>query len=188
MGHVRRDSELLTRDEVYALLRACSKRGRSGYRNRALIAILWRAGLRVSEALALMPRDLNSAEGEIRVRHGKGDRARTVATDPGCFSIVDEWLVIRRELPLTPRSPLLCTGSGKPVLASYVRQMLPRLAKKAGIDRRVLPHGFRHLHAVELARENVPLPVKTGFQEPRCGARRAGEDLWGFLSLRAVTQ
>ncbi len=159
MAVKRRDSELLTREEVHALLRACSRRGKTGPRNRALITLLWRAGLRISEALALMPRDLNPALGEIRVRHGKGDRARTVATDPGAFAVVDQWLDLRRSLPHEVASPLLCTLAGGPVSTSDVRQRLPRLAKKAGVDRRVHPHGFRHLHAVELARENVPLPV-----------------------------
>ena len=47
--------EPLSADEVKGLIRACSKRAASGVRNRALIAVLYRAGLRIGEALALLP-------------------------------------------------------------------------------------------------------------------------------------
>lgn len=40
---------------------------------------------------------------------------------------------------------------------SYVRRLLPKLAAKAGIDKRVHPHGLRHTHASELAAERLPL-------------------------------
>ena len=52
-------AELLSPDEVRALLRACSSRAPTGIRNRALIAVLYRGGLRVSEALALHVKDID---------------------------------------------------------------------------------------------------------------------------------
>ena len=63
-------AEPLTTDEVKALMRVCG-RGRTAVRNRALIAVLSRAGLRISEALALQPKDVGP-DGTIRVLHGKG--------------------------------------------------------------------------------------------------------------------
>ena len=51
----RYPAEFLTADEVRALLRACSSRAPTGIRNRALIACLYRGGLRLAEALALSP-------------------------------------------------------------------------------------------------------------------------------------
>jgi len=56
--------------------------GSSGVRNAALIATMFGAGLRVSEALALRPSDLDLDRGTVRVQHGEGDRSRTVALDP----------------------------------------------------------------------------------------------------------
>jgi len=53
-------AELLTQGEVRALLGACSSRAPPGIRNRALMAVLYRGGLRVSEALALGPRDVDA--------------------------------------------------------------------------------------------------------------------------------
>jgi len=65
--------EVPTRGEVNALMRACLKRAPTGLRNRALIAVLYRGQLRISEALALKPKDLNRKAGTIRVLHGKGN-------------------------------------------------------------------------------------------------------------------
>ena len=83
--------EVLEAWEVVALIRACG-RGPAGVRNAALIAIMFGAGLRVSEALALKVSDLNLSNGTVRVRHGKGDRARTVALDPSAQAYVERWL------------------------------------------------------------------------------------------------
>ena len=52
-----------------------------GLRLRALVVILWRAGLRISEALALAESDLDSARGAVLVRRGKGGRRREVRMD-----------------------------------------------------------------------------------------------------------
>ncbi|MCP4592683.1 MAG: tyrosine-type recombinase/integrase, partial [bacterium] len=68
---------MLTDDEVCALIRACSSRAPTGIRNRAIITILYRSGLRISEALDLAPKDIDLRNGAIRVLHGKGDNART---------------------------------------------------------------------------------------------------------------
>ena len=54
---------------------------------------------------------------------------------------------------------LFCTLQGKPLKSSYVRTLLPRLAQKAGIEKRVHPHGLRHTHAYELMMEGVPVPI-----------------------------
>jgi integrase len=49
----RLDADLLTEDEIEALIRACSRRAPTGVRNRAIIALAWRSGLRIGEVLAL---------------------------------------------------------------------------------------------------------------------------------------
>jgi len=54
---------------------------------------------------------------------------------------------------------VFCTLAGGRVDASYVRHLLPRLAAKAGLDRRVHAHGLRHTYASELARERTPINV-----------------------------
>jgi site-specific recombinase XerD len=151
-------AEPLTGAEVGALLRGCSLRAPTGIRNRALIAVMYRAGLRVSEALALRPADVNLADGTLRVLHGKGGRSRTVGLDAGAMDAVTRWMDRRREYGFRG-GPLFCTLAGTPVSDRYVRDMLKRQAAKAGLEKRVHPHGLRHTHAAELVREGVPVNV-----------------------------
>jgi integrase/recombinase XerD len=154
--------ETLSPDEVRALLDAPSRRAPTGVRNRAIVAVLYRSGLRISEALSLQVRDVAISDGAIRVHRGKGSRrrgakARTVGIDPGGCMIVQTWLRQRVSLGITEETPLFCTLKGRPVSARYVRAALTRYGKRAGISKRVHPHGLRHTHAAELAREGVPV-------------------------------
>ena len=66
-------AEVLTGDEVRGLIKAASGRAPTGIRNRALLGLLYRGGLRISEALALEVKDLDQNAGTVRVLHGKGD-------------------------------------------------------------------------------------------------------------------
>jgi site-specific recombinase XerD len=148
-------TELLTPEEVLALMRVCSRRAPTGVRNRALIAVLYRSGLRIAEVLALMPGDLDQEQGTLNVRHGKGDRQRFVSMDQGGWDVLQVWMERRGRLGLNGRHPVFCTLDGRPMQPAYTRSLLPRLARRAGIEKRVHPHGFRHLFAAELYREGV---------------------------------
>jgi site-specific recombinase XerD len=151
--------EVLTEDEVKALIRACSNRAPTGIRNRALITVMYRAGLRLSEALALKPKNIDPDAGTVVVLHGKGDRRRVVGLDPGSMAIVMRWMDKRPSLGLTGRSPVFCTLQGRPLHASYVRTLLHRLGDKTGIDKRIHPHALRHSMAFDLMWEGVPVPL-----------------------------
>lgn len=150
--------EPLTPTEANSLIAACSTRSRSGLRNRALLVLLYRGGLRVGEALALKVGDIDPAAGTVRVLHGKGNKTRLVGLDHGAMAVVQRWMDARRALGLR-NGPLLCTLAGKHLDSRYVRALVARLAADAGIDKRVHPHGLRHSHAVELAAEGVPVNV-----------------------------
>jgi len=167
---VRFPPEPLTDREVKALLRACSRRSPSGIRLAALIVAMWRAGLRLAEALELRPSDLDLDTGELRVRKGKGGKFRTVVLDEGALAMMQRWLDKRAGLGVNGRTRIFCTitsGSagphetkaGKPLSQPYVRQALKRLATKAGIEKRVHPHGLRHSFAKSLSREGAPLEI-----------------------------
>ena len=101
--------EVLTEDEVKALIRACSNRAPTGIRNRALITVMYRGGLRLAEALALKLKDVDPDAGTITILHGKGDRRRVVGLDEGAMAIVMRWADKRRSLGLSGRSPLFST-------------------------------------------------------------------------------
>ena len=131
-----------------------------GLRIRALISVLWRSGLRIAEALALNESDLEPSQGAISVRSGKGGRRRVVGMDDWGWEQLRPWLEHRRELPV---GALFCVINaprrGAPWTSGTVRDRLRELALQAGVRRRFAPHQLRHAHAVEMAREGVPLNV-----------------------------
>jgi len=148
---MKREIDILTTDECHALLSACSSKAPTGIRNQALIVVLWRTCLRIKEALDLLPKDISGDS--IRVHSGKGDRARTVGLDPESSAVVERWVTKRREMGFKASQRLFCTLKGEPIDTSYCRHLFKRLAKKAGLDKRVHPHGLRHSGAVHLLDE-----------------------------------
>jgi site-specific recombinase XerD len=148
---MKREIDILTTDECHALLSACSSKAPTGIRNQAMIVVLWRTCLRIKEALDLLPKDISGDS--IRVHSGKGDRARTVGLDPESSAVVERWVTKRREMGFKASQRLFCTLKGGPLDTSYCRHLFKRLAKKAGLDKRVHPHGLRHSGAVHLLDE-----------------------------------
>src|SRR5881409_96555 len=146
-----------TVEEIVAVMRAVGDRP-DGDRLRALIVLLRRAGLRISEALALQESDLDPGRGAVLVRRGKGGKRREVWMDRWAWDQLDAWLEIRRELPV---GALLCVihgpTAGRRWEASAARKQLHHAAAGAGVRRRFAPHQLRHAHAVEMAHEGVPL-------------------------------
>jgi integrase/recombinase XerD len=152
--------EPLTPDEVRALINATSRRASSGVRLRALIAVMYGSGLRISEALALKPKDVSTTGCYIRVLDGKNGDYRTVGIDPRSCELLDRWLDRRAELGLNGRHSIFATYSkgqhGRSLSPVYVRRTLANLGRKANIEKRVHPHGLRHSLAFDLAQRGVP--------------------------------
>jgi site-specific recombinase XerD len=155
--HRRLDADLLTTQDIERLLRVCSNRAPTGVRNRAFLALAWRSGLRIGELLSLRPKDVDLDSGTLVVQHGKGDKRRVVGLDAGTSALVARWLEFRRKRNINGRAPVFCTLAGGEIDSSYVRHLLPRLARKAGIEKRVHAHALRHAFAVELEREGASL-------------------------------
>jgi integrase len=159
-----------TVEEIVAVMRAVGDRA-DGRRLRALIALLWRAGLRVGEALALQESDLDPVRGAILVRRRKGGKRREVGMGRWAWGQLDPWLQTRRELPI---GAMLCVihgpTAGRHWEASVARKQLHHAAAAARVRRRFAPHQLRHAHAVEMAHEGVPLVViqrQLGTRQPR---------------------
>jgi integrase len=131
-----------------------------GLRLRALIVVLWRAGLRIGEAMALTEPDLDPGRGSLLIRQGKGGKRREVGMDDWGFQQLRPWLTRRLEMPV---GTLFCVidgqTRGRPWAPAAARNHLRRIATKAGGRRRFAPHQLRHAHAVETAHERVPLNV-----------------------------
>ena len=138
----------------------CSVETWTGARNRTLIIVLWRTGLRISEALALQDKDVDLIDGRLVVQRGKGGgKRRVVGLDHGTVSALTEWLARRAEIAPPLDAPVFCTRRGGRTDSSYVRRLLPRLAREAGVGKRVHAHGLRHVFATELQAEGAPLSM-----------------------------
>jgi site-specific recombinase XerD len=156
---IRYPADPPTIDEIVAVMRHTGE-DRHGWRLRAMVVVLWRAGLRVQEALALTEHDLDHRRGSVLVRSGKGGRRREVGMDEWGWEQLRPWIGARAELPV---GPLFCVidgpTRGRPWSGAAVRTEFRRVAARAGVRRRFAPHQLRHAHALELAREGVPLNI-----------------------------
>jgi integrase len=156
---VRYPADPPTVDEIVTVMRQAGD-GPHGRRLRALIVVLWRAGLRIHEALALAESDLDRRRGSVLVRRGKGGRRREVGMDAWAWDQLEPWSTVRLDMPV---GPLFCVidgpTRGRPWSAAAARTELRQAATAAGVRRRFAPHQLRHAHAVEMAHEGVPLIV-----------------------------
>ena len=100
-----------------------------GLRLRALIVILWRAGLRIGEALDLAETDLDVSRGAVLVRRGKGGRRREVGMDRWAWSQLDPWLALRQELPV---GALFAWSAARPPAGTGT---CPQPANNSGVPR-----------------------------------------------------
>lgn len=158
----RRPIEPLTKKEFWLLVDAAKENKTvGGLRDAALLALLGGAGLRLQEALALHVRDIDTRNGRINVRHGKGAKQRTVSCAPSCLAVVREWLKEREQQGLGASGLVICGFSarskGKPVAQQYVDRMMKQLADYVGVEKRVHPHGLRHSLTLWLAEDGVPI-------------------------------
>ena len=122
-------------EEIIAVMRTAGD-GTHGRRLRGLIVVMWRAGLRIQEALALGESDLDHRRGSLLVRRGKGGRRREVGMDAWGWEQLQPWLDMRGELPV---GPLLCVVNGatrgRHWSSAAARAQLRRTAAAAGVRR-----------------------------------------------------
>jgi len=121
-------------------------------RDRALIELLYGAGLRIGEALALDVRDVDLLAREVRVL-GKGRKERIVPLPQATRRALGEWLEARRRpgYQAEPLFPALGRSrSPRRLDARAARRILGRRARAAGLAERVHPHRLRHSYATHL--------------------------------------
>ena len=121
-----------TVEEIVAVMRTIGDRA-EGHRLRAPIVLLWRAGLRISEALALQESDLDRSRRAVLIRRGKGGKRREVGMDRWAWERLDPSLEIRHQLTI---GAVLCVihgpTAGRHWEASAARKQLHRAAAAAG--------------------------------------------------------
>jgi integrase/recombinase XerD len=116
-------------------------------KHQALMMVLYGAGLRISEALALKPADIDSGRMLIHVRDGKGYKARMVKLSPQLLAVLRSyWREARPQDWLFPQA----ADPTRPQDGGGGCRIVQRFAKLAGINRAVSPHTLRHSYATHL--------------------------------------
>lgn len=159
--------DFLSEEELATLLAQPNPQTQTGTRNRAILEVMARAGLRLGEVVSLRPGDINWVDGEIKVVNGKGAKSRVVPVHPDTVDLLRRW---DEKRPKHSRY-FFCTISkdaeGKRLFERYIDQMVKRYADRAGIqevdDRngkpryKVHPHTLRHSFATHLLRHGLTL-------------------------------
>ena len=141
-------------DDCVALIEGPPARSRAGdLRDRALVELLYGAGLRVGEVAALRVRDVDLHRGDVRVS-GKGGKERIVPLPAATREALSAYLDLRRGAGLLAE-PLFVTlrprSGGPGALADRdIRRVLKARARKAGLAEHVHPHRLRHSYATHL--------------------------------------
>ena len=140
-----------TVEEIIAVMRAAGDEP-DGLRLRGVIVMLWRAGLRISEALSLNETDLDPDRGAVLIRHGKGDKRREVGMDRWAWAHLEPWLELRATLPA---GALFCVlrgpTRGRPCAPAGIRCQLHHAAQ-----RRVFVAGSRRISSGMRTRSRCP--------------------------------
>jgi len=157
-------------EEQDAVLKLANKRYKSGRRNRAIILLMLRCGLRVSEVVGHEKReggglrvgDVDMTTGRIQIkdakdtrkRKGKHSRAgRTVFADEQALRAIQAWWDDRAKIDNTT-DYLFTTSTGKPVSPANVRQIIRRYADRANVPaEKAHPHALRHTYATKFLRD-----------------------------------
>lgn len=158
--------ETLDVDEVARLLAAPDTEDVLGIRDRALLELLYAAGLRVSEALRLDRPDVSLAEAQVRVI-GKGDRERVVpigepAVDALTRYLSDvrpRWLLAAGASAEADGGAVFVTARGRRLSRMGAWRQIRRAALRAGLKAHVTPHTLRHSFATHLLEGGADLRV-----------------------------
>jgi site-specific recombinase XerD len=151
--------KVLSRREAADLLALVDNGSRTAKRDLLILLLMYRAGLRVSEAVSIKPRDLER-DGVIHLYDAKGGDGTAYFTPEAVLPTLDAYLAQRATWlgpDASPAHPLIVNPDGLPVTVRYVQRLVARLKAQAGIVGIVTPHVFRHTFATELIEDGFPL-------------------------------
>ncbi|WP_243311609.1 site-specific tyrosine recombinase XerD [Fundidesulfovibrio agrisoli] len=140
---------VLTREEVEALLARPDASTSLGFRDRAMLELLYAAGLRVSELITLRPLDFDAQAGVLRVI-GKGDKERLVPIHSLAQDLLSRYAQNVRPGFKPVTDLLFLNRSGKGLTRQGVWKLIKRYALDAGIRKEISPHSLRHCFATHL--------------------------------------
>ena len=123
-------------------------------RNKLILALLYSSGLRISELVTLLTKDIDLDERTMRIR-GKGEKDRIVLFDNKAKILIEEYLELRK----SETDYLFLNRFDKPLTPRYIQMMIKNYAEIAGIKKKVTPHILRHSFATHLLKNGVDIRV-----------------------------
>lgn len=153
--------KIISREDAKKLLAVPNVKTRIGLRNRVILELLYRCGLRVSEVCNMTVNDIDMEGGFLMVQLGKGGKDRNLPMEPETMEWIAKWAEIRPECP-EDTDYLFPTLSGTQLDQRYVRDMVYRCSEKAGVyvqdgkkKKKVHPHILRSCYATEVLEEGL---------------------------------
>ena len=127
---------------------------KSKRRDKVILTLLYSTGLRISELVKLLKRDIDFDERTIRVR-GKGDKDRIVLFDENTKQLLLNYL----DADKNNTEYIFVNKNGNSLTPRYVQMMIKKYADEAGIKKKVTPHVLRHSFATHLLKNGVDIRV-----------------------------
>ena len=152
--------DVLTLDEIDAMIAQLDMSKPESHRNRAIIEILYGSGLRVSELVNLRLSDLYRTEGFMRIT-GKGSKQRLVPISPVADQWLDYWLEDRSKLDIKAQYSdiVFLNRYGRQLTRAMVFIIIKSLARQADIHKNISPHTLRHSFATHLLQNGADLRI-----------------------------
>ncbi|RMG61285.1 MAG: site-specific tyrosine recombinase XerD, partial [Calditrichaeota bacterium] len=150
---------VLSLEEMTRILEAPDVDQPLGIRDRAILEMMYGAGLRASELLGLQINDLFPREALVRV-WGKGAKERIVPLGEEAWHWLEQYLArVRPRLSrgMASRNILFLNRFGRPLSRMGLWKLIQKYVQQAGVDRRVYPHIFRHSYATHLLENGADL-------------------------------
>lgn len=145
----RRLPDILSQDQVLAMLEQPDLLQRLGFRDRTMLELLYACGLRVSELIGLKRLDFDSQAGLLRVM-GKGSKERLLPLHESAFNFLNDYLNCWRSLFNPQCESVFLNRTGLGLSRQGVWKIIKGYALKAGIKSSVSPHTLRHSFATHL--------------------------------------
>ena len=155
----RKLPDTLSIEEIDTLIAAIDLSHPQGERNRTILETLYSCGLRVTELITLQISDLFFDEGFIRVL-GKGNKERFVPINYATQQLISNYKnLIRVHIPVKKgfEDTLFLNRRGKQLTRVMIFTIVKELALKAGLDKKISPHTFRHSFATHLLERGADL-------------------------------
>ena len=177
---------ILSFDEVERLLDAPDTSKESGMRDKAMLETMYATGLRVSELCSLPLSSINVQNRLIVVRHGKGNKQRTVPISPFALEWLETYIHdFRSKNKGKKRKEVFLNLRGEPISRNYFFMQVKKYAEQVGIEVSISPHTLRHCFATHLLENGAELRA---VQEMLGHAHLSTTQIYTHVSTRRILE